>query len=191
MASQRPLYSRRRKPLKCNEREKESDMAINSLKDVYHDQLQDLWSACKQSHKVTEKLADAAKNADLKSALTDGADGIKSGQEALAKLCRAHDLDPQGEHCKGMEGLVAEARSHGLEEDFSDRDAQDAMIITQYQRMVHYALAGYGCLAAFASRLDLHEDARIISKLLDETYDGDRRMTAIATTEGVNRAAAA
>ena len=166
-------------------------MAINSLHDVYHDQLQDLWSACKQSHEVTAKLADAAKNDQLKSALNDGAKGIESGMDHLAELCRAHDLDPKGEHCKGMEGLVKEARSHGLEEEFSDRDAQDAIIITQYQRMVHYAIAGYGCLTAFAKRLELHDDATTLQKLLDETYDGDRRMTTIATQEGVNRAAAA
>jgi ferritin-like metal-binding protein YciE len=166
-------------------------MAINSLKDVYQDQLQDLYSACKQSHEVTVELAEAAKNGELKDALHAGAEGIKDGLTKLEELCRAHDLDPEGEHCKGMEGLVAEARAHGLEEDFSDHDAQDAMIITQYQRMVHYALAGYGCLLAFAKRLGNDADVRTLETLLDDTYDGDRRMTQIATAGGVNRAAAA
>lgn len=63
------------------------------------------------------------------------------------------------------------------------------MIITQYQRMVHYALAGYGSVVAFANRLGLDDDAAKLQKLLDETYDGDRHMTAIATG-GVNKAAA-
>lgn len=166
-------------------------MAINSLHDVYHDQLQDLWSACKQSHAVTLELADAAKNPDLAQALKDGADGIEGGMNHIDVLCRAHDLDPKGEHCKGMEGLVTEAKSHGLDAEFGDDDSRDAMIITQYQRMVHYALAGYGCLLAFAKRLELHEDAKTLEKLLDDTYDGDRHMTAIATKGGVNRAAAA
>ena len=164
-------------------------MAISSLHDVYHDQLQDMYSACKQSHDVTAKLAEAAKDKDLKEALNDGAKGISEGMEKVADLCKAHDIDPTGEHCKGMEGLVKEARSHGLEEDFDDEDAQDAMIITQYQRMVHYAIAGYGCLVAFAKRLDLDDDAKVLQKCLDETYDGDRRMTEIATG-GVNAKAA-
>ena len=164
-------------------------MALANLKDVYLDQLQDLVSACKQSHGVTRELADASKDSELKDALTAGADGIQQGFKKLEELCKGHDIDPMGEHCKGMEGLVAEARAHGLEEDFSDEDAQDAMIITQYQRMVHYALAGYGCLVAFAKRLNLHEDAAALQKLLDDTYDGDRRMTEIATGS-VNKAAA-
>lgn len=164
-------------------------MALNDLHDVYHDQLQDLVSACKQSHGVTVELASAARHGELKSALMSGADGIQDGFTKLEELCKAHEIDPMGEHCKGMEGLVAEARAHGLEEDFGDADAQDAMIITQYQRMVHYALAGYGCLLAFAKRLDLNEDAAALEKLLDDTYDGDRHMTEIAVNGGVNKAA--
>ena len=165
-------------------------MAMNNLKDVYLDQVQDLYSACKQSHGATKSLADAAKNEELKKALTAGAEGIQSGLQHIEAICDRHGIDPNGEHCKGMEGLVAEARAHALDEEFGDDDTRDAMIITQYQRMVHYALAGYGCLAACARRLELEEDATVLRKLLDETYDGDRHMTDIATEGGVNKAAA-
>ena len=63
------------------------------------------------------------------------------------------------------------------------------MIISQYQRMVHYALAGYGTVVAFANRLGLDGDAAQLQACLDDTYDGDRRMTKIATS-GVNADAA-
>ena len=165
-------------------------MAMNSLKDVYLDQLQDLYSACKQSLGVTRKLHDEAKHDELKAALKDGADGIETGMADIEKLCQRHGVDPNGEHCKGMEGLVAEARAHALEEEFGDADTRDAMIITQYQRMTHYAIAGYGCLLAFAKRLKEGEDAPILEKCLNSVYDGDRRMTDIAT-QGVNVDAAA
>ena len=165
-------------------------MAMSSLKDVYLDQLQDLYSACKQSHSVTGALADAATEAALKEALSDGATGIRDGMGDIAALCEAHGVSPTGEHCKGMEGLVNEARAHGIDQDFDDADARDAMIITQYQRMCHYAIAGYGCLAAFARRLGLAKDEKVLRKCLDATYDGDDRMTAIAVEGGVNAAAA-
>ncbi|MGR3493536.1 MAG: DUF892 family protein, partial [Shimia sp.] len=122
-------------------------------------------------------------------ALKDGATGIADGMEEIQKLCNDHGINPDGEFCKGMEGLVKEARAHGLEEEFGDSDARDAMIITQYQRMAHYAIAGYGCLRAFANRLDLDGDAAVLSKCLDNSYDGDRRFTEIATG-GVNKMAA-
>ncbi|MFC7705148.1 ferritin-like domain-containing protein [Plastorhodobacter daqingensis] len=163
-------------------------MAINSLKDLYIDQLQDIHSANTQALDVTRALAEAAKNRDLRRALQAGVEGIGKGIEAVEKIVRAHDADPAGEHCKGMEGLVKEARAHALEEEFSDDDTRDAMIITQYQRMVHYAIAGYGCLVAFASRLDLSDDAAALQECLDHSYSGDRTMTDIATG-GVNQAA--
>ncbi|MEL6609774.1 MAG: DUF892 family protein [Pseudomonadota bacterium] len=165
-------------------------MSMNTLKDVYLDQLQDLYSACKQSLEVTNELAQAAKSAHLSKALIAGANGISQGMDDLASLCADHGIAKDGEHCKGMEGLVKEARVHALDADFGDEDAQDAVIITQYQRMTHYAIAGYGCLRAFANRLDLDGDGAVLSKCLDASYDGDRHMTAIATGS-INQAAAA
>ena len=164
-------------------------MALNSLKDVYLDQLQDLYSACSQSLAATTKLGRAATDKELSEALIAGTNGISQGMDKLKSLCATHDIDPKGEHCKGMEGLVKEAQAHVLDAEFGDDATRDAMIITQYQRMVHYALAGYGCLVAFANRLELDEDAGILQAQLDETYDGDRHMTAIATG-GINKKAA-
>ena len=138
---------------------------------------------------VTE-LGRAATHKDLSEALIAGGQGISDGIAALEGLCSDHGIKPNAEHCKGMEGLVTEARKHGLSEEITDADVRDAAIIPQYQRMVHYALAGYGTLVAFANRLGLDGDAAVLQKCLDETYDGDRRLTQIATTGGVNKDAA-
>jgi len=164
-------------------------MAIENLTQVYQHMLQDQYSANKQSLDMTNKLAKAAKTKGLVDALEAGSKGIGEDMELVSKLCKNHGLDPTGEHCKGMEGLVTEARAHALDEEFGDEDARDAMIIAQYQRMVHYAIAGYGTLAAYARRLDLSDDTSVLETCLENTYDGDRTMTDIATG-GVNAAAA-
>jgi ferritin-like metal-binding protein YciE len=161
---------------------------MNSLEDVYHDQLQDLWSANRQSLDIVTALGRAASDEALSEALVAGSNGINSGIEKIAEICSAHGIEPNGEHCKGMEGLVSEARAHVLDATFGSDEVRDAMIITQYQRMVHYALAGYGCLVAFANRLGQDGDGAVLQECLDRTYDGDRTMTAIATG-GVNEAA--
>ncbi|BDI59598.1 ferritin-like domain-containing protein [Qipengyuania nanhaisediminis] len=165
-------------------------MTIRTLKDLYIDQLQDIHSADKQALEVTKQLRDAASTDDLKKALDDGANGISQGLEKVKSLIEGHGADPEGEFCKGMEGLVKEAKAHALNADISDKDVLDASIITQYQRMTHYALAGYGTALAFAKRLGLEQDAEKLQAMLDNTYDGDRRMTDIATGE-VNKEAMA
>ncbi|RFC65437.1 DUF892 family protein [Fulvimarina endophytica] len=163
-------------------------MAISNLKDIYIDQAQDIYSACNQSEKVTRELMNVAHSSDLKNALKAGVEGIEEGKKMLAEIIKGHGADPTGEFCKGMEGLVKEAKAHAIEEDITDPDARDAMIITQYQRMAHYAIAGYGCLVAFATRLDLPEEAKKLQTCLDETAGGDRTMTKLATG-GINEAA--
>ena len=165
-------------------------MAFSSLKDIYIDQMQDIYSACKQSKAATQKLHDAATDEELKKALKAGAVGIQDGMDTLSEIIKGHGEDPTDEFCKGMEGLVKEVHAHVLDEDFSDDDVRDAMIITQYQRMAHYAIAGYGCCKAFAKRLDQTDDVTKLDKCLDASYDGDRHMTEIATGS-VNKSAAA
>lgn len=165
-------------------------MAFSTLKEIYIDQMQDIYSACKQSKDATQKLHDAATDPELKSALKDGIAGIEEGIGTLTQIITKHGEDPSDEFCKGMEGLVKEVHAHVLDADFADDDVRDAMIITQYQRMAHYAIAGYGCCKAFAKRLGEDDDAAKLDTCLDASYDGDRRFTEIATG-GINQAAAA
>ena len=162
---------------------------IKNLKDLYLDGVKDMYSACKQAIPVTQEMAKAAKDADLKAALEASVKGTQDGMAAMEKLARAHDEDPAGEHCKGMEGLVTEARKHALEAEFADDEVQDAAIIAQYQRLAHYAITGYGTLKAWAKRLDLAEDAKVLDECTASTYEGDEDMTKIAVKGGVNKAA--
>ncbi|MBM3603752.1 MAG: ferritin-like domain-containing protein [Alphaproteobacteria bacterium] len=164
-------------------------MTINSLKDLYLDQLKDLYSACKQSMSVVTEMGRVATSRELSEALIAGNQGISRGMETLAQLCNQHGVDPTGEHCKGMEGLVTEARKHAIEAQFGDDDTRDAAIITQYQRLTHYAIAGYGCVRSFANRLGMNDDGAALQECLDSTRDGDLHMKRIAEG-GVNQAAA-
>jgi ferritin-like metal-binding protein YciE len=163
---------------------------MDDLKDLYIDQMQDIYSACEQSRDITVELEKAATHEDLKSALHAGHRGIEAGMNMLSEILEGHGKSPGGEHCKGMQGLVAEARSHALEETFGDDAVRDAMIITQYQRMAHYAIAGYGCLKAFAHRLDLKDEASKFDEHLGNTISGDETMTSLALG-GINADATA
>ncbi len=165
-------------------------MSIDTLEDLYLEQLKDIHSANRQALEVTKEMAKAASDEELTETLDAGADGIQSGIDALEAIAKSHEESAVGEHCKGMEGLAKEARAHALEETFGDDATKDAMIITQYQRLVHYAIAGYGCLAAFADRLELDSDVTVLKKCLDASYEGDRTMTQIASG-GINAEAVA
>ncbi|WP_299146876.1 DUF892 family protein [uncultured Tateyamaria sp.] len=52
--------------------------------------------------------------------------------------------------------------------------AHNAIIVTQYQRMVHHPLADYGGRGAFARRLGPNDDGAVLQKLPEDIYCGDR-----------------
>ena len=163
---------------------------INNLTDVYVLELKDLYNANKQANAVTEKFIEATNNAELKKALQRSVEGTKKGNEHIEKIAEAHGFKPTGHKCKGMEGLVSEAKEHVLNQEFGDEDARDAMMISQYQRMAHYAITGYGCAEAFAKRLGHSSDAEALKKCKEQTKDGDLTFTEIAEG-GVNKDAMA
>lgn len=155
-------------------------MTLETLQDVYIDQLQDLYSANRQALDITRKLETAATDPALKKALADGVAGIERGRDSMAELVRGHGADPTEEHCRGMEGLVREANAHAVEASFGAAEARDAAIVAQYQRLTHYAMAGYGCSIAFARRLGHEADAEKLVLCLDGTRTGDREMQSFA-----------
>ncbi len=162
---------------------------MENLKDVYLDQLKDLCNANKQAAPTVRELAQEAAHGALRQALERGVRGIDDGCERLQALIREHGEESDGVTCKAMQGLVREARAHAIEAEFGSDAARDAMIIAQYQRMAHYAIAGYGTVRAYARQLDLDDAAAQLEEMLGAAYAGDRTMTRLAETK-VNEAAA-
>ncbi|MEG3089554.1 ferritin-like domain-containing protein [Sphingomonas sp. PB4P5] len=156
--------------------------APEDLKEIYTDELKDLWSANDQMKKVLKKITSKASDAALKEMLTKSQVDIEKHSSVLKELIAANDEKVSKEHCKGMEGLVAEATKHVLEEGPEKGPLLDVMIIAQYQRMTHYGIAGFGTAAAFAKALGLKEDTKKLKDATKEIYGGDEYMTKLAET---------
>ncbi|MGI4878139.1 MAG: ferritin-like domain-containing protein [Janthinobacterium lividum] len=155
---------------------------IEDLKDIYTDELKDLWSANDQMTRVVKKLVGKASDQKLKDMLTKSLDGIGQHTEVLKELITANGEKAKKEHCKGMEGLVAEATKHGIDEAPEKGPLRDVVIIAQYQRMTHYGIAGFGTAAAYAKALGLKDDEAKLKAATKEIYGGDEYMTQLAET---------
>ena len=152
------------------------------FKEIYTDELKDLWSANDQMQKVLKKIAAKASDPGLKEMLTNSQGGIAKHTDVLKELIAGQDEKVSKEHCKGMEGLVAEATKHLLEEGPKKGPLLDVLIIAQYQRMTHYGIAGFGTAAAYAKALGLEEDEQKLDEATKEIYGGDEYMTKLAET---------
>lgn len=152
------------------------------LHDIYIDELKDLWSANDQMLKVLKKITTKASDAALKDMLTRSHEGITAHTAVLKDLIAGQDEKVSKEHCKGMEGLAAEATKHVLEEGPDKGPLLDVLIIAQYQRMTHYGIAGFGTAAAYAKALGLKDDTKKLRDATKEIYGGDEYMTKLAET---------
>ncbi|WP_261395193.1 ferritin-like domain-containing protein [Membranihabitans marinus] len=96
----------------------------------------------------------------------------------MEEICESLDIDPEGEKCKAMEGLIKEAESF-LKEDAED-DIRDAGIIANAQRMEHYEISGYGTATRFAKELGHSEIAKKLHKTFKEEEDADEKLNKLA-----------
>ncbi|TMM47194.1 DUF892 family protein [Qipengyuania marisflavi] len=163
--------------------------APSNLTDCYTHELKDLISANDQMSTVVEKLHEAATNDALKSHLKKTIEGIEKHTDTIKQLLE--DCGESGkEHCKGMEGLCKEARKHAIEEAPHLNAVQDVVILSQYQRLCHYGICGFGTARAFADGLGKADHSSKLEKITADIYNSDEEMTKVAET-CVNEAARA
>ncbi|MDQ3287606.1 MAG: ferritin-like domain-containing protein [Pseudomonadota bacterium] len=153
-----------------------------NLQDLYIDELKDLWSANDQMQRVVAKMVDKPSSPKLKSLLTKSEQGIAEHTGVLKDLLTSNGGEVAKEHCKGMAGLVEEAKKHVLENGSEQGPLLDALIIAQYQRMTHYGIAGFGTAAAYADALGRNDDAEKLHRATKEIYRGDEYASTLAET---------
>lgn len=153
---------------------------ITTLSELYIDELKDLWSANDQMTKALKKIGPKATHPKLKEAIEKSLDGIGKHTELLKKMISAQGEEVSKEHCKGMEGLAAEALKHTVQDGPVKGSVLDASIIAQFQRMTHYGITGFGTVAAFAQALKLSEDVKQLKAAVKEMYNSDELMTELA-----------
>ena len=153
---------------------------ISTLQELYVDELKDLWSANDQMAKALTKIAPRASNEKLQSMLQKSQGGISAHTETLKMLIENQNEKVKKEHCKGMEGLAAEAIKHTIDEAPEKGSVLDAAIIAQYQRMTHYGITGFGTVAAFAKALRLSADNEKLESAVKDMHVADDLMSEIA-----------
>jgi ferritin-like metal-binding protein YciE len=150
----------------------------SSLRDLYIEQLRDLYDAENQLIKALPKMADEATSEDLRSGLEEHLEVTRQQASRLEQIFNQLGEKPKGEKCKGMEGLIKEG-SDVLSEDM-DEDVKDAAIIAAAQRVEHYEIAGYGTVRTYANLLGEEEAVKLLEQSLEEEKEADQTLNDIA-----------
>jgi ferritin-like metal-binding protein YciE len=166
-------------------------MTLNSLMDVFEEQVNDLRSAEEQLVQALPALAAAATSEELKQAFEEHLTETRHHLERLDHVISSAGITRTGETCEGMRGLIKEGSEVAAET--GDPMAKDAALIAAAQRVEHYEIAGYGTVVALAGQLDLDEAKDALGETLGEEEAADKLLTKIATggmfKAGVNQRA--
>jgi len=154
--------------------------APSSLKELYTEELQDLWSANDQMSRAVKELSGHVSDSKLKQMLEQSVEGIAKHTGTIKDLIKSAGGETKPDHCKGMEGLVTEALKHGVKEAPTKPTLQDIEIIAQYQRMSHYGLAGFGSAMAYAKTLGEQDAMAKLKTVVSEIYKADEYASHLA-----------
>ncbi len=159
---------------------------MQSLDDLFHVLLQDVYFAEKELLKTLPELAKKSANKTLRQAFADHRDETEEHLKRLEKVFEAIGKKPRGKICDAMLGIIVEGQ-HVIDE-VEDDAVRDAAILAAAQAVEHYEIARYGTLRAWAELLGQDEIVELLSETLEEEKHADELLSSIAEG-GVNESA--
>ena len=153
-------------------------MTLDSLADLYLEELKDLYSAENQILKALPKMIKAATHPELKQAFSAHLEQTKGHVARLVQICDDLGASPKGKRCHGMEGIIEEGSS--LIDEDPALGVLDAGLASAAQHVEHYEMAGYGSVRTWAEQLGHTTHVRLLQLTLDEEKAADRLLTQLA-----------
>jgi len=153
-------------------------MEMETLRDLYIDELKDLYSAEKQLVRALPKMAKNATHPELKQAFENHLAETEEHVARLEQIFESLESSPRGKKCVGMEGLIEEGNE--LLEEEAEEDVVDAGLISKAQHVEHYEIAGYGTVRTWAQILGEERHVQLLQQTLDEEKNADVLLTQLA-----------
>ena len=156
------------------------------FRNLFIDQLRDLYSAETQLIKALPKMAEAATLPTLKDAFLGHLEETKGHLERLEDMFRMFDEKADGKTCAAMKGIISEGDDIAREK--YTLPVRDAGLIAAAQRVEHYEIAAYSTARTFALQLNNKSIADKLQLTLKEEINCDKKLTMLASSEVNERA---
>lgn len=160
----------------------------NSLQELFHDTLKDIYFAEKKILSALPKMAKAAQSEDLKAAFQKHETETEEHVARLEKVFEEIDETPRGKTCDAIMGIIEEGQE--VMKEFKGTPALDAGLLAAAQAVEHYEIARYGTLKTWAAELGL-KSVKLLETTLSEEKRTDETLTKLAESEVNQHAQAA
>ncbi len=156
-------------------------MNTKTLKDLFLDDLADMYDAEKRIVKALPKMVKAATCTDLKAAIENHLKETEGHVRKLEQVFQAYGERAVGKTCEATKGLLQEGDEIAAE--FKDSPAINAALIAAAQKVEHYEMASYGCLKEWAGLLGNQEAADLLEDILNEEKAANEGLTKLAVAK--------
>jgi ferritin-like metal-binding protein YciE len=161
---------------------------MKTLNELFLDTLADIYDAENRIAEALPKMAEAAASDSLREAFESHLAETEGHIKKVERVFKTFDEKPRRKVCEATKGLLKEGDE--LMEEFDGSPALDAALISAAQRVEHYEMASYGCLAAWAGQLGNEDAQAILEEILGEEEAANDTLTDIAESESNEEAIA-
>lgn len=153
-------------------------MRLETLRNLYVNQLREVYNAEEQIVAGLSKMEGAATNPQLKQAFKQHRVETENQIKRLDQIFSSLGESSGGNASKALTGLVAEGQE--VISASGEADVIDAGLIGASQKIEHYEIACYGTLIAYARLLRDTQGEKLLQQNLNEEYATDKKLTALA-----------
>jgi ferritin-like metal-binding protein YciE len=156
---------------------------IESLRDLYVEELRDLYNGEKQLYAALRKMAKAAASMELRSVFDSHLEATRQHARRIESIFQEMGDSLWEKPSPAMIALIDECRE--ITETRLDPLLKDSALVVAAQRVEHYEIAGYSCAYGFAKILDAHPAASLLSTTLTEEIEAAKMLSIIAAKLGL------
>jgi ferritin-like metal-binding protein YciE len=153
-------------------------MELQSLRELFLTELQELYFAEKQITAALPRMAKAASSRALRKAFKSHLNETEGHVERLEKIFDELGVSASAGDSEGIEGLIRDTER--LISEDAEPEVLDAGLIAAAQKVEHYEMAAYGTVRTYAELLGRKDIAKLLQRTLDEEKQADRKLNAIA-----------
>lgn len=165
---------------KSTKREKSDPTMEQGLRELFIDELKDIYWAKKALTKALPKMIKKSTSKELISTIEEHLEVTQQQVTRIEQVFAAIGTKAQAKKCEAMEGLIKEA-----EEIMESADAglvRDAGIISAGRKVEHYEIASYSALCDFARKLGQEQAASLLDETLNEEKEADGKLSEVSNS---------
>ncbi len=151
---------------------------LESLRELYVDQLKQLHSVETQITDALPKMIAKSTEPQLKRALETHLQETRGHVARIEQILQNCIGKVESKKSKGIAALITEGED--VISDANDESVRDAGIIAAAQKVEHYEMAAYGTVRTFAEILGKTDEANLLERTLDEEKHADSLLTQIS-----------